>query len=101
MYCIMRIFFLTLAGTLAVFLAFGQRNINTTRTDKHQQVAGTKVFIVPPVDFTAATTFSGFQQESSGASILVMEISGPFAEISKGFTAEGLSTKQMLLKEKE
>jgi hypothetical protein len=97
----MRIFFLTLAGILTISLAFGQRNINTTRTDKHQQVAGTKVFFVPPVDFTAATTFSGFQQESSGASIMVMEIPGPLAEVSKGFTPEAFKTKQMLVKSKE
>lgn len=92
---------LTLIALLTTLLAFGQREINNTKTDKHRQVAGTKFLLIPPTGFIPATNFQGFQQMNSGASILVMEIPGPFAESTKGFNEQGLKTQGVVLKKKE
>jgi hypothetical protein len=92
---------LTLIGLLTISSTFGQGEINNTKTGKHKQIAGTKFFLVPPTGFTAATTFQGYQQMHSGASILVMEIPGPFSESTKGFNEQGLKTQGVVLKKKE
>ena len=92
---------LTLIGLLTITSTFGQGEINNTKTDKHKQIAGTKFFLVPPTGFIPATTFQGYQQLNSGASILVMEIPGPFSESTKGFNEQGLKTQGVVLKKKE
>jgi len=92
---------LTLIGLLTITSTFGQGEINNTKTDKHKQIAGTKFFLVPPTGFIPATTFQGYQQMNSGASILVMEIPGPFSESTKGFNEQGLKTQEVVLKKKE
>lgn len=92
---------LTLIALLTTLLAFGQGEINNTKTDKHRQVAGTKFLLIPPTGFIPATNFQGFQQMNSGASILVMEIPGPFAESTKGFNEQGLKTQGVVLNKKE
>lgn len=48
-------------------------------------VVGTRVSLAPPVEFIPSAQFPGYQQESTGASIMVTEIPGPFAEVSAGF----------------
>jgi hypothetical protein len=92
---------LTLLGALTLNIAFGQKEINNTKTDKHKQVNGTNCFLVPPTGFIDATSFQGFQQLNSGASILIMEIPGPFSESTKGFNEQGLKTQGVVLKKKE
>lgn len=92
---------LTLVGLLTINSTFGQKEINNTKTDKHQQVIGTKFFIIPPTGFVNATSFQGFQQPNSGSSILVMEIPGPFSESTKGFNEQGLKTQGVVLKKEE
>jgi len=92
---------LTLIGLLTIISTFGQGEINNTKTDKHKQIAGTKFFLVPPTGFIPATTFQGYQQMNSGASILVMEIPGPFSESTKGFNEQGLKTQGVVLKKRE
>jgi hypothetical protein len=47
-------------------------------------VAGTKVRLTPPTNFTPAAKFPGYFQASSNASIMVTEIPGPFSELSAG-----------------
>ncbi len=93
--------FLTLIGLFTIISTFGQGEINSTKTDKHKQIAGTKFFLVPPAGFINATNFQGFQQMNSGASILVVEIPGPFSESTKGFNEQGLKTQGVILKKKE
>jgi hypothetical protein len=85
----------------AIHFASGQTAINNSRTERHKQIAGTNFFLVPPVGFTAATNFQGFQQVSSGSSILVVEIPGPFAETTRGFTEQGLKAQGVTLRKKE
>lgn len=92
---------LTLIGLLTINSIFGQGVINNIKTNKHRQIPGTKFFLVPPTGFVNATNFQGFQQVSSGASILVMEIPGPFSESTKGFNEQGLKTQGVILKKKE
>lgn len=65
------------------------------------RVPGTKVVLEPPEGFVEAVQFPGFLMESTGSSIMVTEIPGPFGEVSKGFTKEGLATRGMTLKEKQ
>jgi hypothetical protein len=93
--------FLTLIGLLTTLATFGQGEIINTKTHKHKQIAGTRFFLVPPAGFVAATNFQGFQQTNSGASILVMEIPGPYSESTKGFNEQGLKTQGVVLKKKE
>lgn len=95
----MRIF-LALLGVLTMYGTFAQA-INNTKTEKHQQINGTKFFLVPPVGFTPASSFPGFQQPSSGASIMATEMPAPYSEITKAFTAEGFQTRGIVLKKKE
>lgn len=57
--------------------------------------------ITPPSDFTQATNFYGFQQDSSGASLVLASLPGPYPEVAKGFTKEGLASQGMTLISKE
>ena len=71
--------------------------VTTEITDDHSAINGTKISMVPPDGFTNAVNFSGFQQNESGASIMVLDLPGPFSEVSKGFTEEGLQSQGMAL----
>lgn len=62
---------------------------------------GTKVSMVAPPGFTAADTFSGFQQVSTNSSIMVTVISGAFEKVGGGFTAENLKTVGVALQSKK
>jgi hypothetical protein len=53
-------------------------------------VRGTRVRLVQPAGFAAATGFPGFQQDDTGASIVVAEVPGPYAAVTADFTADGL-----------
>lgn len=65
-------------------------------------VVGTKISLQPPIDFIAATQFSGFQNEALNASIVVTELPAPIAEIIKGFDSPAqLAQRQMILLEKQ
>jgi hypothetical protein len=44
------------------------------------------VTLSPPEGFVAADRFSGFMKESTGSSIMVSEIPGPFREVTAGFS---------------
>jgi hypothetical protein len=54
--------------------------------------------LIRPNGFDTAESFNGFQQVSTQSSVMVMTIPGPFLEVSRGFTAEGLKTQGMKLK---
>jgi hypothetical protein len=98
---IMTRLFLTLVLVCAFDLTFGQKVIDNIKTDEHKQVSGTKFFVIPPNGFIPAATFQGFQQTNTGASILITEIPGAFAESTKGFNEQGLKTQGVILKNKE
>ncbi|MEJ7677776.1 MAG: hypothetical protein WKG06_07900 [Segetibacter sp.] len=75
-------------------LSFGQ-------TDKHVKVSGTKCSLIPPNGFVAVTSFSGFQNAETGASIMINELPWPYQTLIDGFTAEALKTKGMTLISKQ
>lgn len=65
-------------------------------------VTGTRVSLVPPSGFTPATQFSGFQQEETGASILVVEGTGPYSQVSAGFADSArLLSRGILLRSRQ
>lgn len=75
-------------------------------TDKNQwlsasqnytPVRATRVSLIKPEGFTEAKNFSGFQQDSTGASIVVTELPAPYSQIASGFTAENLKSRRMTL----
>ncbi len=49
-------------------------------------VPGTSVSLPPPAGFIPADRFPGFMKESTGSSIMVSEIPGPYAEVTAGFS---------------
>ncbi len=75
-------------------IAFGQSN-------NRVKVPGTKCTIIPPEDFVASTTFGGFQNNSSGASIMIQELPAPYQTIINGFTEDALKTNAITLISKQ
>ncbi len=80
---------------LLAFLFLGQ--IAFGQTEKLMKVSGTKCSLIPPRGFVAATTFSGFQNVETGASIMINELPAPYQALVDGFTAEALESKGMTL----
>lgn len=84
---------------LLAFLFLGQ--IAFGQTKKHIKVSGTKCSLIPPSGFVAATTFSGFQNAETGASIMINELPAPYQSLVDGFTAEALKSRGMTLIKKQ
>ena len=82
--------YLTILFVMTITLVSAQIKIVHKLTSDHQNVEGTKISLIPPAGFTKAVNFLGFQEEVSGASIMVLNIPGPFSETSKGITKENL-----------
>lgn len=61
------------------------------------RVPGTAVTLTPPVGFSAASQFTGFQNEKSGASIAVTEVPAPVRQLLDGLDAPKLATQGMKL----
>ena len=84
---------------LLAFLFLGQ--IAYGQTEKLIKVAGTKCSMIPPSGFVAATTFSGFQNAETGASIMINELPAPYQTLVDGFTEESLKSRGMTLIKKQ
>jgi hypothetical protein len=84
---------------LLAFLFLGQLTFG--QTEKHIKVSGTKCSLIPPNGFMAATTFSGFQNAETGASIMINELPAPYQSLVDGFTAEALKSRGMTLIKKQ
>lgn len=67
-----------------------QEKIDNQLTAEHRAIKRTKISLIPPPGFIDAPNFSGFQQSESGATIMVVDVPGPYSEVSKGITKEGL-----------
>ena len=87
-------------NTLLFILLFTTQ-ITFGQTENRMTVSGTKCSMIPPEGFVAASTFSGFQQVASGASIMINEIPAPYQSIIEGFTKEAMKAKGMTLVRKE
>ncbi|MEL7534855.1 MAG: hypothetical protein AAFN10_26355 [Bacteroidota bacterium] len=81
------IIILLLLGSQSVF---AQEAITSSLTDEHQQVKGSKIFLVPPPSFSVATQFQGFQDFDRSASLLVAVLESPAQALIEAFTAEAL-----------
>lgn len=64
-------------------------------------IPGTKYSMIPPEGFILSTSFSGFQNNETGASIMIMDIPTSYSSLVIGFTKEALKTKGMNLLSKE
>lgn len=64
-------------------------------------VKGTKINLIKPEGFIESTNFPGFQQNTTGATIVVTEFPGAYTDIASGFTAENLKPRGMNLISKE
>ena len=56
------------------------------------RVTGTSVALAPPVGFVASDRFPGFERADLQSSVMVTEIPGPVADVSRGMTAGSLAT---------
>ncbi|MEM6631975.1 MAG: hypothetical protein AAF694_20025 [Bacteroidota bacterium] len=71
-------------------------------SESHIRVPGTGVFLIPPPNFEPSENFKGFQSPADQTSmIMVMEIPGPYQEVSAGFREEHLGPRGMELKGRE
>ncbi|MET4107154.1 hypothetical protein [Hymenobacter sp. UYP22] len=82
--------FLLLVGLLLPVAASAQ-------TPEHAVVPGTKISLIPPTGFTAARSFSGFEQPDAAASIMISDIPGPVQQMKAGMTPAALATRGMKL----
>jgi len=71
-------------------LGFAQEAITTSLTDEHQQVKGSKLFLIPPESFAVADQFQGFQDFDRSASLLVAVLESPAQALIDAFTKEAL-----------
>lgn len=82
-------------------VGFGQE-LPIEKSENHVQINGTNIFIIPPDSFKPSSNFKGFQNPIDPTSmIMVVEIPGPFSEVTKGFNSEMLKTRGMELKTKK
>lgn len=79
-----------LATLLFTISFFSQTTILTTLTLTHEEVRGSKISMIPPKDFQVAKSFMGFQQAETNSSVMVLDVPGPFLEVSKALTVENL-----------
>jgi hypothetical protein len=61
------------------------------------RVTGTSVALAPPPGFVPSSRFPGFERADLQSSIMVTEIPGPVADVSRGMTPAGLATRGMAL----
>jgi len=61
------------------------------------RVPGTSVALAPPAGFVPSIRFPGFERADLQSSLMVTEIPGPVADVSRGMTAAGLATRGMTL----
>lgn len=74
-----------------------------TLTENHRLITGTNLYLVPPQSFSPSSKFKGFQNPNDQTSmIMIIEMPGPFSEITKGFNAKMFKSRGMdLISKKE
>jgi hypothetical protein len=93
--CGMR-FFITLI--LPAVFAGGPLAQPGVESGKPVRVAGTRVSLVPPPNFTPSGRFTGYESEGEGAAIVVVEMPASVAEVAPALADSGaLSKRGMLL----
>ena len=61
------------------------------------RVTGTSVAMTPPAGFVPSGRFPGFERADLQSTIMVTEVPGPVADVSRGLTATGLASRGMTL----
>ena len=82
------------------FLLFSVSSVSA-QTALHVAIPGTKISLVPPAGFVAATRFSGFEQAETGATILAAELPTSAQQMVGGFTETALAGRGMKLLQKQ
>lgn len=77
--------------------AFAREDPAPTPASTLVLVPGTRVRLAPPAGHEPGRGFLGYQWPESAASLIVIEIPGPYAEVAKGFDAKGLAKSGMKL----
>jgi hypothetical protein len=68
------------------------------QSDEPRAVPGTRVSLVPPAGFVSTDRFPGFTDDSWGASIMVIDLPGPFPQVSASLIdREKLAAKGIIL----
>ena len=67
--------YLTILFVMTITLVSAQIKIVNKLTADYQNVEGTKISLIPPAGFTKGVNFLGFQEEASGSSIMVLNLS--------------------------
>lgn len=89
---------LSLYFLIHVSSVLAQTKIVNEITSNYINVSGTKISLIPPPGFTKAINFIGLQQDESGSTIMIMDIPGPFSEVSKGLTKANFLSKGVEIK---
>lgn len=64
-------------------------------------IPGTKYSMIPPDGYVVSSNFTGFQNNETGGSIMIVEIPTSYSSLVKGFTKDALKRKGMELTSKE
>ncbi len=72
---------------------FGDSDEDPVSSEKHEEkncqfIPATPVCLIQPEGFSQATTFNGYQNKEKNAWVMVSEIQGGYASVSKGMTTE-------------
>ncbi|WP_116107359.1 hypothetical protein [Lewinella sp. IMCC34191] len=87
---------------LLLFSKLTAQDFPASASPDHVAIEGTNLYLVPPTGFRPSENFKGFQHPDIATSmIMVMEIPGPFTEVTGGFTEEALTRQGMTLNGKE
>ena len=92
---------LIVTGLFVINFSFSKDLFKNTKTDKHKQVDGTKIFLIPPYGFEKADNFQGFQQKSTASTIMATEINTPYNEEINGLTELGVFNILIVKKKQE
>ena len=90
-----------LLTSFVVFISSCGHNLAKEKTNAHQQIPGTNVFIVPPQDFVPTETYNGFQHENVFVSFSLKMLDKSMEEFWKPYSKEGRKLKRMSLEEKK
>lgn len=66
-----------------------------------QSFGGAGLSLTAPPGFEVASTWEGFGQAETGASVMAVRVPGPFADIEAGFSDVGLASRGMQLVSRE
>jgi hypothetical protein len=97
----MKLFYLIGCLIAALPLFANKKALHPYRSSDHVAVPGTRIRMIPPQGFVVSPNFSGFQQESTGSSIMVVSMPASFDVISKEMLEGGLAKQGIKVESQE